>query len=301
MEQDDAVPDTAAGLPRLVLRLVLLLGGSVALWWALATGAAHADDHGSAPDLLGAAGADATHAVTGVSVEVRHTARTATQEVRHNTSQTGTAVRASGHSAPSPVRAVAQPVADTVGATLEQTSDTAGKAEAALDGAVADVVGTVDQQLTRTTERLGVGARTAPAWPTDPASPTDPATRAPHRHRSAPVTSGSVRELAAPRLFVPRLGTGVPGPVSAAAPAAGFVPSAAAADPMVDPSTPGALPGPTPPDPAVPTSSVVSSPSLVAVLGALVLGASLLLQRRPRAHAFALAPAPALLPGCSPD
>jgi hypothetical protein len=55
------------------------------------------------------------------------------------------------------------------------------------------------------------------------------------------------------------------------------------------------------PDPAVPTSSVISAPSFVAVLGALVLSAPLLLQQRPRAHAFALAPAPALLPGCSPD
>jgi hypothetical protein len=306
MEQHGAVPGIAAVSVRRALRLVLLLGGSVALWWALATGTAQADDHGAddhgaddhgtAAGPLGTATDPAATAVGGVTDQVRHAARSATEEVRRTTSRTGDAVRDAGHAA-SPVRTVVEPVTDAVGDTLDRTADSVGRAATAVDVAVADTVDTVDHQVGSATHLLDT------ALPAASPRRGEATPHAGHRHRAAAVPMGSVAAPAPHRLLASRLSTGVPAAVSATALTAGFAPSVNPGVATVDPSAADvpSQPGPAAPDPAVPTSSLSPSPSFVAMLGALILGVPLLLQRQPRAPAFALPPAPALLPGCSPD
>ena len=298
MKHDGAA--VGAQLLRHCLRVGLLLGGSVVLWWAFATGTAQADDQGSAPSLLDQVGEPASGAGGGVAEQVRHTARTATEEVRRTASRTDATLRATGRSAPSPVRAVTEPVTDAVGATLQRTARTVGRAEATIDGTVARVADTVDQQVSRTTQQLDDVVRPVLAAPTDADSPLPHAVQ---RLRPAPSATGSARILAPHSLLAEHRTAADPVPAfstsSAAAVAASSGPASSTAQASVpqDPS----WPGPSSPDPAFPTSSVTPSPSVLGMLGALVLAVPLLLRLRLRSAPFALSPAPALLPGCSPD
>lgn len=307
MEHDGAV--IGATLLRRCLRAGLLLGGSVVLWWALATGSAHADDHAPAPSpepgsgLLGNLGDQATRSVADVSEQVRHTARAASEEVRRTTARAGAAVRESGRSAPPPLRAVTQPVTDAAGTTLERTAAAVEDVRATVDGTVTHVVDTVDQQVARTTHRLDTAVQPLPDATQDSATTTPAHGVLPRR--SAPTAPTAPDRLVAPhRTDSVRIAEAVAPPAGTAVLDSAFDDASAAAAVPAGSQVPADAPSPAAPPspgPILPTSSVVASPSFVAMLGALLLAVPLLLQLRRRTEALSLAPAPALLPGCSPD
>lgn len=284
MQQREAAVASGAQLLRPALRLVLVLGGAVVVWWAIAPGSAHADDRGpSHHSLLGGVADDVSGAVRATD-HARPATHAVTGPVRRTLTRLATTVEDTGRATPAPVSTVTQ----VVGTALDSTADTTGRITGSVDGAMTQVVDTVDRQLDHATRPPATGepATTNPAPParTHLRSHRSAATSVPDR-MPAPPRNASVTTTVGPH-------SGLVAPAETTAHAAASKHAAAPADDPVPA-------GPAAPDPVAPGASV-TAPSLVAVVGVVMVGVPLLSRLRRARGAFSLPPAPALRPACSP-
>lgn len=156
MSQVSGKPATAHGRSVWrVLRPVLVLGGFVAVWWALTTGVAHADatPQGLGDKVRAAAKAHHSSPVRDVVRRVHHEAKPATTKaatpVRHQaepvTRTVSSAVEAT------PVAPVVTKATETIRATVSDTVEkTRSKLTKSDAGPVADTVGSIVKKTAQT-------------------------------------------------------------------------------------------------------------------------------------------------------
>lgn len=121
MSQVSGTPATAYGRSTWrVLRPVLMLGGFVAVWWALSTGVAHADGPQGLGDTVRAA-TKAQHSspVRDVVRGAHHEAKPTTTKVRHQAEPVSRAVSSVVDS--TPIAPVTSEVRETVRSTVSET------------------------------------------------------------------------------------------------------------------------------------------------------------------------------------